>query len=118
MKHKKFILVLSVLCFFSVVASLPGALFAVENPDITTGLNQVDASALAEKILKIGLGAGALAGTVAAVMLIYLGFKLKIGNERSRSDTKEHIMYVFIGLALVGLAVVIVGFFAFLIKGA
>ncbi|SFH34431.1 hypothetical protein SAMN05660649_04832 [Desulfotomaculum arcticum] len=96
----------------------PGISLAAENPDITAGLDQVDAKSLADKFILIAVGVGALSGAVAAGMLIYLGFKLKTGNERSRSDTKEHIMYVFIGLGVTGLAVMIVGFAAFLIKGA
>ncbi|MCF8010046.1 MAG: hypothetical protein K9L17_04660 [Clostridiales bacterium] len=116
MKYSKVVLVLIFICLVTVI--FPEISLAVENPDITAGLEQVDANTLANKILKIALGVGALSGVVAATILILLGFKLKTGNERTRSDTKEHIMYVFIGLGLTGLAVLIVGFFSFLIKGA
>lgn len=96
----------------------PGVSFAADNPDITAGLDQVDADDLANKIIFIAVGGGALSGAVAAGILIFLGYKLKTGNEKTRSDTKEHIMYVFLGMGVVGLAVMFVGFTAFLIKGA
>lgn len=111
--------ILPLLCLIMLGCILwPGVLFAAENPDITAGLDQVDANDLANKFIMIAVGGGALSGAVAAGVLIYLGFKLKTGNERSRSDTKEHIMYVFIGMGVVGLAVMFIGFAAFLIKGA
>jgi hypothetical protein len=51
-------------------------------------------------------------------VLTYLGFKLKTGGERDRAETKEHVMWVFLGLGLVGFAAVIAGFAAYMIKGA
>ncbi|MBM7854964.1 hypothetical protein JOC37_001344 [Desulfohalotomaculum tongense] len=112
-KHQKPVLAFLILCFLLI--SEPS--FAVDNPDIGTGLNQIDAKTLADKILKIALGASALSGVIATIVLIFLGFRLKTGNERVRSEVKEHIMYVFIGMGIVGFAVVLVGFAAYLIKG-
>ncbi|WP_041274474.1 TrbC/VirB2 family protein [Desulforamulus reducens] len=109
-----------ILILFSIMAILALATpcFAdPANPDITTGLGNVDAKTLADKILKIFIGIGALSGVVATAMLIFLGFKLK-GGENARMKAKEHILYVFIGLGVVALSVVFVGFAAFLIKGA
>ena len=91
---------------------------AAPEPDITAGLENISADTLANKILKIAVGGAALAGVVAAVMLTYLGFKLKTGGERDRAETKEHVVWVFLGLALAGFAVVIAGFAAYMIKGA
>jgi len=111
--------ILTLLCVLMLGCLIwPGVLFAADNPDITAGLEQVDADELANRLIFIAVGGGALSGAVAAGLLVFLGFKLKTGNERSRSDTKEHIMYVFIGLGVVGFAVIIVGFAAFLIKGS
>lgn len=116
MKHCSKMLLILCLCF--TLLTLAGPSFAVEPPDITVGLDQVDANTLADKILKIALGGGALSGVIAAGMLVFLGFKLKTGNERTRADTRDHIKWVFIGMGVVGFAVVIAGFAAFLIKGA
>lgn len=89
-----------------------------ENPDITVGLQQVDASTLAGKILKIAIGVGALDGVLAAAMLILLAMKLKAAGEKGRMESLDHMKWVFIALGIVGLACVIVGFFAYLVKGA
>jgi len=87
-------------------------------PDITAGLSEVSAGDLAGKILTIAIGAAALSGVVAAAVLTYLGFKLKTGGERDRAETKEHIMWVFLGLGLAGFAAVIAGFAAYMVRGA
>ena len=91
---------------------------AVDAPNISAGLDNVSPEALAGKIISIAIGGAAMAGAVAAVMLTYLGFKLKTGGERDRAETKEHVMWVFLGLALAGFAAVIAGFAAFMIRGA
>ncbi|MCL6476995.1 MAG: hypothetical protein K6T65_01125 [Peptococcaceae bacterium] len=89
-----------------------------ENPDITTGLQQIDAGTLAGKILKIALGVGALDGVLAAAMLILLAMKLKASGEKGRSESLDHLKWIFIAMGIVGLACAIVGFFAYLVKGA
>ncbi len=118
MKNKKAnkITFLSLLVLALLVAAVP-SFAAPTDPDITTGLQNVDAATLADKILNIFIGIGALSGAVATAMLIYLGFKLKTGKEETREKAKDHIRYVFIGMAVVALSVMIVGFAAFLIKG-
>ena len=107
--------VAAVLAFFWTTSA---AQAAANMPDITAGLNDVSAGDLAGKILKIAIGAAALSGVIAAAVLTYLGFKLKTGGEKDRAETKEHIMWVFLGLGLVGFAAVIAGFAAYMIKGA
>lgn len=116
MKNKK--AVITMVLTLATLAMATPVFAAASNPDITTGLGNVDSGTLANKILSIGIGVGALSGVVAAFMLIFLGFKLKTGKEDTRAKTKEHIMYVFIGMGVVALSVVIVGFAAYLIKGA
>lgn len=116
MSNRKTIIVIISLCIITFAFVVPA--FAVEPPNIVVGLDQISAEALANKILKIALGVGALSGVIAAAVLIYLGFKLKTGTEKTRSETKDHIVWVFAGMGLVGFAVVIVGFAAYLIKGA
>jgi len=95
----------------------PSALAATA-ADITAGLEHVTSDQLGDKIKNIAIGVAALAGVVAALVLTYLGFKLKTGGERDRAETKEHIMWVFIGLAVAGLASVIAAFAAYLITNA
>jgi len=87
-------------------------------PDITSGLRDVHSSELAGKIVSIATTGAAVAGAVAALMLTYLGFKLKTSGERDRAETKEQIVWVFVGLALVGCAALIAGFAAGAIKNA
>jgi len=88
-------------------------------PDITTGLpTDVQAKTLADKIVAIATGVGALAGAIAVVALIYAGFVLTTAtDERRKAEAKDLLKNIFVGLALVGLAVMIVGFVAKLIKG-
>ncbi|MEW6697313.1 MAG: TrbC/VirB2 family protein [Bacillota bacterium] len=113
--NKKILIVMLLLLTFFVTAA--PCLAETTGPDIATGLNSVDAKALADKLLKIFIGLGALSGVIATAMLIILGFKLKTGKEETRAKTKEHIMYVFVGMGVVALSVTIVGFATFLIKG-
>lgn len=115
MPYKRKIILVLIFCLMLFSMLTPA--FAVEGPKITTGLDQVDSDALANKLLKIAIGGGALSGVVAAIVLIILGFKLKVGGEQSRAKTKEHIVYVFIGMGLVAFAIVITGFAAFLLMG-
>ena len=101
--------VVAAIVFFTsapVFAGTPSA------PDITLGLGSVNADTLANKIVSIAIKGAAVAGAVAAFMLTYLGFKLKTSGERDRAETKEQIVWVFIGLALVGCAALIAGFAA------
>ena len=84
--------------------------------DVTAGLSNISSADLAGKIIKIATGFGALAGAVAAMVLIYLGFKLKVSTEQQRAETKQHIIYVLAGLGLVAFAVLIAGFTANLLK--
>lgn len=114
-KNNQKLLIATLLLVFVTIAAPCFATTTV--PDIGTGLNSINTNTLADKLLKIFTGIGALSGIVATAMLIVLGFKLKVSNERDRATTKEHIMYVFIGMGIVALSVIIVGFAAFLIKG-
>lgn len=88
-----------------------------DNPDITTGLPQMDAPTFSGKILKIALGVGALDGVFAAAVLIFLAMKLKSVGQKERMETLDHLKWLFIAMGLVGLACAIVGFFAYLVKG-
>lgn len=92
--------------------------FAAENVDITAGLTEVSSNDVAKKIIYVAVGGAAISGSVAVGMLIYLGYRLKTATEQKRAEVFEHIKYVFIGLAVVSLAVVTVGFYAFLLKKA
>ena len=121
LKYQKIAVILMICSIFSITAV--GNVFAATsttttNPDITTGLTAVTSTTLATKIVTIAVSIGALAGGVAAIVLVVLGFKLKSGNERARAETIEQIKYVFIGLGVVGLAIAIVGFFTSIIKVA
>ncbi len=99
------------------MAMMPLVAFAAENPDISTGLDSVDKSTLADKIISIATGVGALAGAIAVAMLIYAGIKMATAtNEQGQAQAKGMILQVLIGLGVVGLAVMIVGFVAYLIK--
>ena len=114
-KYNKILVILMICSIFSVFA-VGNVYAATTNPDITTGLSAVTSATLATKIVTIAVNIGALAGGVAAIALVVLGFKLKSGNERARAETIEQIKYVFIGLGVVGLAIAIVGFFTSIIK--
>lgn len=93
------------------------AAFAAENPDITAGLDSVNQNTLAGKIISIGSGLGGLAGAAAVLMLINAGYKMiTANNENDKSAAKEQFKNVLIGLGVIGLAVMIVGFVAYLIK--
>ena len=110
---KTFLLVLFVLAQCALAQTQNGI------PDITTGLlTDVQAKTLADKIVAIATGVGALAGAIAVVALIYAGFILTTAtDERRKAEAKDLLKNIFIGLFLVGLAVMIVGFVAKLIKG-
>lgn len=114
-KLGRYLLVPAVATSFALFKALP--VFA-DNPDITTGLQQVDAATLAGKILKIAIGIGALDGVLAAGMLILLAMKLKTVKEKGREESLTHIQWIFAALGIVGLACILVGFFAYLVKGA
>jgi hypothetical protein len=113
--QKKTVMTIAVIGVLAFLAAIPEV--AANTPNITAGLEKVSADDLAKKILNIAIGCAALAGVIAAVMLTYLGFKLKTGSEKDRAETKEHVVWVFLGLALAGFAAVIAGFAAFMIKG-
>lgn len=100
-------------------AMMPAIAFAdPESPDITTGLSGVEASTVAEKVIGIATGIGAIAGAVAVGMLIYSGIRLATAsNEQGQAQAKGQIFQVLLGLGVVGLAVMIVGFVAYLVKG-
>jgi len=103
----------------SLLVTAQCALAADNMPDITTGLpTDVQAKTLADKIVAIAVGAGALIGAVAVGMLIYVGFNLATATgDRKKAEIKEHATNIFIGLGVVALAVMIVGFAAKLIAG-
>lgn len=101
------------------IVMTPLIAFAAENPDISTGLDSVDSSTLADKIISIATGAGAIAGAIAVCMLIYAGIRMATAtNEQGQAQAKGQIVQVLLGLGIVGLAVMIVGFVAYLVKGS
>ena len=112
MTTKKVLILLSLLAVAALVPAWPVLAMTPPAPDITLGLGSVQADTLANKIVGIAIKGAAVAGAVAAFMLTYLGFKLKTSGERDRAETKEQIVWVFIGLALVGCAALIAGFAA------
>lgn len=92
---------------------LPALSHAAENPEIITGLDAVETSTLASKIITIGTTIGGLAGAVAVVMLILTGFKLTTAaNEQAKAEARSHFVQIITGLVVIGMAVVIVGFVA------
>lgn len=92
--------------------------YAASDPDIATGLNSVDGSTLAEKIISIATGAGALIGAVAVGAMIFTGFKLATSTtEQKRAESLTHLMWSLGAVGIVGLSLVIVGFVAKLVKG-
>lgn len=94
-------------------------LAAADNPDIGGGvLNQVDKAQMAQKILNIAIGIGSIAGGIGVLALIFVGLRmLYASSEHVRAEAKQHFLQVLIGLGIIGLAVTIVGFIAFLVKG-
>lgn len=113
MKNKINILLNTIFIIFI----FPAVAFAAENPDISTGLENVDKNALADKIINIATGAGALAGAVAVVMLVYVGYRMVTAtNENGRAEAKGHFVQVLLGLGVVGLSIMLVGFVCSLIK--
>lgn len=85
--------------------------------DIDTGINQVDKSQLADKIKKIAFGFGSIAGAICLVLLIVVGLRMmSAGSEQKRAEAKQHFVQILIGLGVIGLAEVIVGFVVWLLK--
>lgn len=94
----------------------PVVAFAAGEEGISAGLEDVDGGTLAEKIISIATGIGALAGAVGVVMLIYVGYRMVTAtNEQGRADAKGHFVQIMIGLGVIGLAVMMVGFVCSLI---
>lgn len=116
-KNAKTLVIIALLLAFSVITA---PCFAAPNDvDVGAGLNKVDANTLATKILQVGIGIGALGGSLATARLIFLGLKLiKSDKERDREATIDSIKNVFIGLGISALAVLICGFAVFVLKGA
>jgi cytochrome bd-type quinol oxidase subunit 2 len=93
---------------------------ADEIPNIAQGLpSDVQSNQLAQKIVNIALKVGELAGAVCVIMLVYAGYKFVTATtEKERAEAKELLKNIFIGLAIVSLAVMIVAFLANAIKTA
>ncbi|NYE57131.1 pilin [Carboxydothermus ferrireducens] len=89
------------------------------NPDITKGLDTaVNEATLANKIVSISTKVGALIGAVAVGAFILGAFQVATAaNEEARAQGKQKMMWALAGVAAVGLAVVIVSFWANTIKG-
>ena len=115
MLKRKFGLAVTLLLAMLFLAAVPA--MAADSVDITAGLSNVDKSALAQKIIAIATGIAALAGAIGVISLIYAGFRFMSGGEKERAEAKQQIIFTFAGLGLTGLAVMIVGFIAYLIKG-
>ncbi|AEG14422.1 hypothetical protein Desku_0822 [Desulfofundulus kuznetsovii DSM 6115] len=109
----------TVISFLTAYLTLAQAALAVENPDIGAGvLAEVDKAAMAQKILNIAIGIGSIAGGIGVLALIFVGFRmLTATNDHTRAEAKQHFIQILIGLGVIGLAVTIVGFIAFLVKG-
>ena len=117
-KSKVITFLSAVSAIFMFIANAATAFAAANNPDITTGLTNVKASDLATKIINIATGIGAVAGAIAVAALIYVGFRMATAtDERTRAEAKAHMMQILIGLGIIGLAVMVVAFIAFVIKG-
>lgn len=91
--------------------------FAADNIDITSGLQVVDSKQLASKIMAIALGVASLSGVGAVIMLIYNSSKLG-GKEKTREEGIDGIKWALIGLVVIGLSSIIVGFIAYLVQTA
>ncbi|MGB9825377.1 MAG: pilin [Desulfofundulus sp.] len=89
------------------------------NPDIGVGIiGTVNNVTLANKMIQIATGIGSVAGGIGVLALVYVGFKMITAkNEHDRAEAKQHFIQVLIGLGVIGLAVTIVGFIAYLLKG-
>jgi len=84
--------------------------------DVSAGLAAADKSALAQKVISIATGVGALAGAVGVIMMIYCGYKMMTSTrENERAEAKGQFISVLIGMAIIGTAVLVVSFLANLI---
>lgn len=98
------------------ISRVPAA-FAAGEIDVGTGITQVDKAVLADKVLKVGTAFAGIAGAVAVLALIFTGLKLMgTTNEARRAEAKQQFIWILGGLALIGLASVVVGFVAWVIK--
>ncbi|SHE98631.1 hypothetical protein SAMN02745218_01219 [Desulfofundulus australicus DSM 11792] len=109
----------AVISFLTAYLTLAQVALAVENPNIGAGvLTEVNQEAMAEKILNIAIGVGGIAGGIGVLALIYVGFRMvTAASDHTRAEAKQHFLQILIGLGVIGLAVTIVGFIAFLVKG-
>ena len=102
---------------FALSLLIPAMAWAAGDVDIGTGITQVDKAALAARILKIGEAVGGTAGAIAVLALVFLGLKMATAaNESARAGAKEQFIWVLIGLGVIGLAVTVVGFIAWVVK--
>ena len=95
--------------YAAAMASVPSAL-AIKEPDPIEGIsNDTDLSAVAISIITMILDILAL---IAVIFIIIAGIRLIIsqGEEEAKDKAKKTIMYVVVGLIVVLLARVIVGF--------
>lgn len=112
---KKFVSLLTTLYF---TLMFPVMAFAAEN-GINAGLETVDNEALGSKIVGIATGFGALIGAAAVAALVYAGFRMATATtEQAQAEAKGILIRAIAGIAIVGLAVVLVGFFCHVITGA
>lgn len=114
MKKRKRIVILALLimCVFAmpVLADEDNTAGTSNIIDVGSGLGEVEADALADKILDIFTGIGYFIGVVAVGSLIYNAFRLATGDEKKRADAKGHILWTLGAVLLVGAALLIVGF--------
>lgn len=94
----------------------PVAFGAGDTIDVGSGLNTVDQSTLAKQIISILTSVGYFIGVIAVGSLIFNGFRLSTGDERKRAEAKTNILWTLAAVVLVGMALLIVGFVAGLIK--
>ncbi len=92
------------------ILGLFAAVGLADTVDVSVGLDKTDQTALAGQLLAIFKGIGALIGVVAVGALIYNGFRLATAaNEQVRAEVKNNIMWTMGAVALVALALMIVG---------
>lgn len=91
--------------------------FAASTIDISGGLQTVNSTQMAGKIMAVAIGIAGLAGATTVIMLMYNGGRLG-GKEKTREEAKEGITWSLIGLVIIGLGSIIVGFIAYLITQA
>jgi len=117
---KKVLLAAYVFFFATLPAYAAGAGAGVGKIDISGGaIGSVTSKQMVAVFTKLGEGIAAIAGGLAVIMLIYFGIRMVTAlEEQARADAVKGIQRVIIGLAVVGLALILVEFVAWAITSA